>query len=268
MDSIPRRVAAFAGARRGVVGRSQLRDLGLSDDQIDRWVFAGRLHRLFRGVYLVGHPVPPPLAWETAALLATGPTAVISHLSAAALWGIAERPEEVHVTVSGRRCRRQQNLRPHTGTLERQEIRRREGLPVTSPERTLRDLSSFLDRPTLERITNEAEVTRLVRPRHDALPTRSKAERRLTDLLAKAGLRPTHTNARVAGWEVDALWAEPKVVIELDGYAFHRTRRAFERDRRKDQELTASGYRVLRITWRQLDQEPERLIATVAAAVA
>src|SRR4051794_26459016 len=173
-------------AQRGCVTRGQLRAVGLGDGAIAHRVAVGRLHRLFRGVYLVGHPVPPPLAWETAALLATGPTAVISHLSAAALWGITERPDEVHVTVSGRRCRRQQNLRPHNGTLDRREIRRREGLPVTSPERTLRDLSSFLDRPTLERITNEAEGSRLVRPRDDALPTRNTAERRLTDLLTKA----------------------------------------------------------------------------------
>jgi very-short-patch-repair endonuclease len=268
VDRYDGRVARLAARQRGCVTRSQLRAVGLADGAVAHRVAVGRLHRLFRGVYLVGHPVPPALAWETAALLATGPTAVISHLTAAALWGIAERPDEVHVTVSGRRCRRQQKLRPHAGTLTPQEIRRREGLPVTSPERTLKDLSSFLDRPALERITNEAEVSRLVRPRHDALPTRNKAERRLTDLLAKAGLRPTDTNARVAGWEVDALWADLKVVVELDGYAFHRTRRAFERDRRKDQELTASGYRVLRITWRQLDQEPERLIATIAAAVA
>src|SRR3954469_19323634 len=177
VDSSPRVVAAFVAPRHGVVGRSKLRALGLSDEKIDRWVAAGRLHRLYRGVYFYGPTNPPASSWAAAALLACGPTAVLSHLSAAALHGLTGWPAEVHVTVPDRRCRPRSGLAPHAARLAPEEVRAKEGLRVTVPARTLDDLSSLLDPATLERVTNEAEVRRLVPRRHGAMPSRNDAER-------------------------------------------------------------------------------------------
>src|SRR3954452_11233583 len=105
MEISPRVVAAFVAPRHGVVARSQLRALGMSDEKVDRWRRAGRLHPLYRGVYFCGPANPPAMSWAAAALLACGPSAALSHLSAAALWGLGEWPEDVHVTVPDRRCR-------------------------------------------------------------------------------------------------------------------------------------------------------------------
>lgn len=166
-----------------------------------------------------------------------------------------------------RRCRPRPGLRPHAGRLD--EVTVRHDLRLTTPVRTLRDLTRVLDSTTLARATNEAQVLDLI-PRDRASPnvTRSEAERRLLDLLRRAALRPTATNAKVADCEVDVLFAEQRLVIEMDGYAFHRTRAAFERDRRRDADLAAAGYRVVRITWRALSTEPEAVVARLAAALA
>jgi very-short-patch-repair endonuclease len=104
--------------------------------------------------------------------------------------------------------------------------------------------------------------------RSDPAFTRSEAERRLLELIRDARLPEPDANARVVAYEVDFLWREPKLIVEVDGYAFHSTRAAFERDRRRDGELQAAGYRVLRVTWRQLEDEPEALIAALARTLA
>ena len=95
--------------------------------------------------------------------------------------------------------------------------------------------------------------------------TRSEGERRLKALCKAAGLPLPQMNARVAGWEVDAFWPAQRVVVEVDGYKYHRTRRRFESDRRKDAALQAAGYRVVRITWRRLTQEPLAVSAQLGA---
>ena len=254
MDSYDRMIVRIAARQRGVITWHQLLHAGLSRSAIARRIKSGRLHRVFRGVYLVGHPVPPPLALETAALMAVAPGGVLSHHTAAHLHALLPRPSPVHVTNPHRRNRPQPWLRPHTGHLEPHEIRTHQGLPITSPQRTLQDLASFLDPATLERATNEAEVRNLVPRRPSATPTRNHAERKLLALLRRAGLPPTATNIRIAGYEVDVLYAEQKVVVEFDSYAFHATRQAMERDRRKDAALRAAGYDVIRVTWRQLDE--------------
>jgi very-short-patch-repair endonuclease len=98
--------------------------------------------------------------------------------------------------------------------------------------------------------------------------TRSEAERRLLELIRAARLPEPQTNARVGRYEVDFLWPELGLIVEVDGYAFHSSRAAFERDRRRDAELGAQGHRVVRVTWRQLKDEPEALVATLAVATA
>ena len=229
--------------------RGGLFECGLTASAIARWVAIGRLHRVFRGVYLVGHPVPPPLALELAALLTVAPGGVLSHHTAAHLHALLPRPSTVHVTNPHRRCRPQTGLQPHAGHLEPREIRDHNGLRLTSPGRTLRDLASLLDPATLERATNEAEVRNLIPRRPAARPTRSRAERKLLALLERAGLPPTATNARVAGYEADVLYERQRVVVEFDSSTFHATRSAVEHDRRKDAALRLAGYQVLRFTW-------------------
>ena len=98
--------------------------------------------------------------------------------------------------------------------------------------------------------------------------TRSKAERALLDLVTRGGLPRPQTNVRVVGHEVDTLWRSERLIVEVDGYAYHSHREAFERDRRRDAELQAAGYRVLRVTWRRIASEPESLLVTLAQALA
>jgi very-short-patch-repair endonuclease len=271
VDSSARSIASIAGRQRGVVTRSQLRQAGLSEAAISRQLGSGRLHLLHRGVYLVGHAVPPPLARELAALLACGPTAALSHQTAAAFWRILPSPDPttVHVTVPDRRCRPRPGLRTHAHKLDPADTTTRHGLRLTTPARTLQDLTPLLDPAALERATNEAQVLGLQVPHRTDTPglTRSEAERRLLDLLRRAGLPPTATNAKVAGHEVDVLYEEERLIVEVDGYAFHRTRAAFERDRRRDADLVAAGCRVMRVTWRQLCDEREALVVRLARSL-
>jgi very-short-patch-repair endonuclease len=261
--------ARIAAKQRGLATRAQLRRGGLSDAAISRSIKAGRLHPLHRGVYLVGHAVPPPLALELAALLACGPTAALSHRTAGVLYRILPFwTGPIEITIPDRRCRPRPALRPYANQLDPTEVTTRHGLRLTSPARTLQDLATVLDPDSLERATNEAEVLRLV-PVKPGKPgiTREEAERRLLSLLHRSGLQPTKTNVRVCGHEVDALYEPARLIVEMDGYTFHRTRRAFEEDRRRDANLLAAGYRVMRVTWRQLTEEPEAFVVRLARSL-
>ena len=243
---------------------------------------------------MVGHEALAPYARETAALLAVGERTVISHSSAAVLWGFAtagDGDDDIHVTVIGRRPQRRPGVRLHyASSLDPRDLRRLHGLPLTAPARTLCDLAAT-GYPQLERAFGDAHAQRLVTSREiaDLLEragpragtralrallsdnasgfTRSKAERILRGLLRSANLPLPRFNARVAGYEVDAFWPEHRLVIEVDGYAYHGHRAQFERDRRKDLALTAAGFRVIRVSWRQLTNEPFALVAVISAAL-
>ena len=147
------------------------------------------------------------------------------------------------------------------------------GLTLTTPARTLHDLAPVLSRADLERAAEEAVIRGLVTakevPRRCAVfsepgLTRSEAERRLQRLIRAAKLPRPVTNVKVAGWEVDVFWPAARLVVEVDGYAYHGNRAAFERDRRKDATLTAAGYTVIRVTWRQIKEEPLAVVALIA----
>jgi very-short-patch-repair endonuclease len=166
-----------------------------------------------------------------------------------------------------------------------------DGIPVTTPARTLLDLAATVDARTLERALNEAQVLRLTTPsallplltqhsRHRgaralralAEPdrtrmTRSEAERRLLKLTRTAQLPTPRTNARLGPFEVDFLWAEHRLIVEVDGFQFHSSRDAFERDRARDSELVARGYRVVRVTWRQIVRDPYAVVGRIAQAL-
>jgi len=227
-----------------------------------------------------------------AAVAAYGEGALLSHTSAGALWALCQAPPDVvHVTVHGRSAHPREGICVHRTTLHPADMTRREGIPVTSPARTLLDLATEVSRRNLARAAEEAQVHRLVTaaslneqfrryPRHRGTAalkeaarsepklTRSEAERRLLELIRAARLPPPETNARVAGYEVDFLWREQRLVVEVDGYAFHSSRSSFERDRRKEMELVAAGLRVARVTWRQLADEAVMVAARLATALA
>ena len=290
-----RRIASLAGQQRGLVTRAQLLELGLTRHAIDNWVRSGRLHALHRGVYLLGYAKPSEGARELAALLACGPGAVVSHGSAAALWHLLPGwPSDVDVTLAGRHCGPKRGIRIHrVVTLDRRDVRRLGGIPVTTPARTLLDVAAALPARNLEQALAEAQARGLMRradlasllARHpsrpgtrplrrlleaDAAPalTRSEAEERFLALIRAAELPPPEVNAGLAGYEVDFLWREQGLVVEVDGFTFHGSRAAFERDRRRDTDLTARGFRVIRVTWRQIVDAPEALVVRLATALA
>jgi hypothetical protein len=280
-----------AGGQRGLVSRRQLEQAGLETNAIDRRAANGTLHRLHRGVYVVGHEALAPLARETAALLACGEGAAISHLSAAAIWAMVP-PEaaggDVHVTVVGRRPRTRAGVRVHAaGQLD---VRRRHGIALTSPAQTLLDLAA--DRsPHLEQAFVEAHGQRLLRSREldefikrakaragiaaphgliDAYAsgyTRSRAERAMRKpgpggRVAPAGGQPSaaplHGRLRVAGRAADRRGRRLRLARPPP----------VENDRRRDAAHVAAGYRVIRVTWHQLIETPLAVVATIAGALA
>jgi very-short-patch-repair endonuclease/predicted transcriptional regulator of viral defense system len=291
--AIDRLIGDLASRQHGVVARTQLLALGIGPGAIALRLERGRLFRLHRGVYLVGHTAAAPLAAEMAAILACGRGSVISHLCAGAIWGlILGHNGEVEVTTT--RARKRPGIRVHRTThVDPRDVRMRGAVPVTSPARTLVDVAALLPRAKLERAVAEAGAKRLAsrsdllaqldrspaRPGAGALRalldqeggpklTRSEAERKLLELVRAAQLPPPRVNARVGSYEADFLWPDARVIVEVDGYAFHSSRTAFERDRRRDADLSARGFTVIRVTWRQVVEEPEAVVARISAALA
>ncbi len=293
-DSLNQRIARIASAQRGTITRAQLLELGLDGCAIDRRANDGALHRVHRGVYLVGHEALAPHAREAAALLACGAGAVISHASAAVLWGIVADGQvgaDVHVTVIDRKCRSRPGLCAHrTAHLDPRDLRRINGLAVTAPVQTLLDLAASGWRD-LERAFGEAHAQGLVgagelvaavkrwgrRAGIGAIRalmsdnasgfTRSRAERRLRRVIRSARLPEPRFNVPFGNYELDAVWQDRRLVVEVDGYGAHGHRAAFERDRRKDMALVTAGYEVIRVSWHQLNEEPLTVVAVIAAAL-
>jgi very-short-patch-repair endonuclease len=288
-------IADLAARQRGVVTRAQLLEIGLTRDAIDNWVKSARLHSLYRAVYLLGHARPMEGARELAAVLASGPDAVLSHGSAARMWRLLSvEAADVDVTVPGRDCRSRPGIRMHrVAALDRRDVRKLGGIPITTPARTILDLAAAVSSRELERALSEAQARRLA-PSNQLLPllarcsgrpgaralralieegsaaalTRSEAEERLLALIRVARLPAPETNVRVGRYEVDFLWRDRGLVVEVDGFKYHSSRAAFERDRVRDAELGALGFRVIRVTWRQIVDGPEELIARLGAALA
>jgi len=282
-----RAIVSLAARQHGLVSVTQLRALGLDSRAIARRVERGWLRRR-GGVFQVG-PILGPCAREMAALLRCGERALLSHLTAAVVFALrAARPgAPVDVTLVGAGLRPRPGLRlRRVHSMPPGDVTTYDGLRITTPARTIADLSSTLPAVELGRLIEEARIRNLatlddLRAREHGHPalraalaihddpqiTRSEAERRLLELIRAAGLPAPHCNARVLGFEVDMVWPDLRMVVEVDGYAFHGTREAFERDRGRDARLIAAGYRVLRVTWRQIVEEPMRVIATIAAVL-
>jgi very-short-patch-repair endonuclease len=290
------RALAWVAARQlTVITTSQLHAAGLSRDAIATRRARGLLRRRHRGVYFVGAGPAPPGAIELAALFACGPSSVISHRSAAALWGLTAADadvEAVAVTVVKPACRPRNGLHVHrTQHLHPRDRTTHHGIRVTAPSRTLIDFAGQATADELESAVSEAFALRLVTepklqaamartPRRAGVAalrtllgatggpvvTRSRAER-LRRLIKAARLPQPLFNAPLHGYTADVLWPDRRLVVEFDGYDFHGHRLAFERDRRRDAALVAAGYRVIRVTWHQLTKEPFAVVATIARAL-
>ena len=311
-----RLVDSIAERQHGIATLDQLRKAGLTRKMVRHRVRKGRFTRLYRGVYRVG-PRLSVQADEMAAVLACGPRAVLSHRSAAALWELlpsprrrgtsASMPPEVSVFRSARGVAVPGILAHRVTTLRPEDRTTRNGIPVTTPARTVLDLATLAARRTgtadhdplppvgrrdLERAVATAEregLTTLadLRAHLAASPgwpgavllrdilevdggpafTRSEAEARLLELIRSADLPPPRTNARVGRYEVDVLWRAAGLAIEMDGYGFHASRDRFEGDRVRDADLAAQGILVIRVTWRQIHDEPMAVVGRVARAL-
>ena len=293
-----RAIAALAERQHGVVARRQLLAAGIGRRPIDIRLAAGRLHLLHRGVYAVGHRVLSLRGRWMAAVLAHGEGAALSHRSAGALWSVLRTREgTIEVTVPVRH-RRRPGLRIHESPLPPDEITIRDEIPVTTISRTLLDLAGCLDRQALARAVERAEASRITDslsiddlleryPRRPGTPalrailasgrlgagvTRSDLEDRFLAFLDANGLPRPAVNAGVwAGgrwFECDCVWHAARLIVELDGRETHATTAAFERDRARDRALTAAGWRVIRVTWRQLEREAHVLASELRSLLA
>jgi very-short-patch-repair endonuclease len=289
-------VAEFAGEQYGVVARRQLNDLGLRSDAIARRAAGGMLHPLHGGrVYSVGLASLTKRGVYLAATLAGGPDAWLSHRSAGDLWGLRPSSAVVEITVCqaaapipGVRVHRSRMLDPVDFTV-------REGIPVTSVARTLLDLASVLrpadlivaidraERLNLFDLTAVVDVLSRARGRKGARALRraiaaykpstqkSELERRLKRLLEKRPDLPGPSfnvlvDGEAATHEVDAFWPDERLVVQVDGFEFHRTRRDRERDAASDADLELAGFRVMRLTWDDVNEHGDRTLRRVALA--
>jgi very-short-patch-repair endonuclease len=288
-------VARRAAERWGVLSLDELRDCGLSRDAVSVRVRNGRLHPIHRTVYAVGHANVPLEGRFLAAVKACGPGAVLSHFSAAALWGLVRWDDRyAEVTVLGTATREHSGLRVHrTRTLAPQDVSRHEAIPVTSPARTLLDLASAVTYRPLRRAVRQAQALHRVNlgelaevlgrlgPRRGVrnlarivatgpAPTRSELEDAVLDLMLRGGLAHPDVNVELVldGRRVvpDFRWPAERLVVEADGAAWHDHKLAREDDAERQALLEAHGERVMRITWDQAIARPGETLVRLRAA--
>jgi very-short-patch-repair endonuclease len=290
--SADRTIASIAAPQHGIVTRKQLLAIGVSRHAIDRRLRHAQLRSLHAGVYQVG-PVALPRSLEMAAVLACD-DATVSHRSAAALLGLAPSPAPTPLeltTSPGRHCGRRPGIRVHRRAIADDEIERIERIPVTSAARTVLDLAGVVSPRELERALAAAERSqpglrhqlaslllryprtagiarlRLLLGPSNAVFTRSEAEERLLDLIRKAGLDDPEMNVMLHGYEVDCYWKRARLVIEVDGFAFHRSARSFLRDHQRDSALVAEGIQIMRLSWHQIEKEREKTLVQITRAL-
>jgi very-short-patch-repair endonuclease len=269
-----RDIARLAAGQHGVVLLAQLVAAGITERAVVRRVRSGHLHRIHRGVYAVGHPRLWKEGRWLAAVLACGEGAVLGHRGAAALWDLMPAPSgPVDVTVPGSGGRRKRpgiavhrstTLEPSCCTCERQ-------IPVTTPARTIDDRRRVLRADRFDAVLRRAELLRLDAGRQEGFepdPTRSELEHRFLRLCRRHRIPRPEVNVRLGRFLVDFLWRDERLVVETDGYRFHRTRSAFESDRARDVELRLLGYQVVRFTHMQLKDESSWVARTLRALLA
>ncbi len=300
-DPLDRALATLAERQHGVVALRQLERLGLTASGARNRVARGRLHRVHRGVYAVGHPAIAPRGRIMAAVLACGIGTAASHRTSTSLFDLGLRSSAlIDVTAPRAAGRGRAGIRVHSAaTLTARDVTTIDGIPCTTLARTLLDIAGEVTRRELERAVDRAEVLRLLdvaaiddvlaradgrrgaavlrsvlaEHRAGSTLTRNELEERFLAVCRAAAVAPDGVNHWIAdpdggGFEADFLWRDARLVAEVDGRDVHATRRAFEHDRRRDQRLMRLGWRVVRFTWRQVTAEPEHVAATVRALVA
>lgn len=272
----------MAARQHGVVARRQLLDAGLTTKAVERRPESGHLVRVHRGVYAVGHTQLRREGRWLAAVLAVGPSSVLSHRSAAALHGIRESDGAVDVTTT-RRAGTRGVVVHRTAVLDDRDVTTRSGIPVTTIARTLVDLSTILPADRVAKLLRETDrLGRLDAPalreglerarggpgpgalraalaEHERLAksvTLSELEDRFLALLDANGLPRPLTNHLVEGMKVDAAWPRERLVVELDSWAFHADRGAFQEDRERDVRLARAGFTAVRFTYAQVTGRP------------
>jgi very-short-patch-repair endonuclease len=291
----PVRVSRLAANQHGVVAAWQLLKLGFSRGWIEHQVRLGRLHRVFRGVYAVGHPEVTARGRAMAGVLSCGLGAVLSHWSAAAHWVLLQTSRTViDVVVVGDR-NGPKGVHPHCVThLDPQDATIRDGIPITTVPRTLLDLATVANPRQLRRAVNEAARAGWLGPdtlaefleRHQGRPgikafrtataalnpgthrTRSDLEDAFLALCRKHNLPTPDSNVGIAGYEVDFHFLGTNLIVELDSYEYHRTPAEFDADRRKDAALKLKGYEVLRVSDAWLNADPNEVAQTVRQLLA
>jgi very-short-patch-repair endonuclease len=294
-SAVDHAIAQIAWRQWGVVTRPQLRALQVSDDEVDYRIAVGRLRLIHRGVYAVGHHRIQPEGVWLAAVYAGGDNAALSHRSAARLWGLIPHDGVIEVTTPTMR-RKRPGIHYVCSSVESLDRTEHRAIPVTTVARTLLDLGAVdpdrvpkaFEQADVLGLLDVRELQRLVeryprRPGTSAIRsvlvaaaqwrgiTRSELEARFRALVVDAGLPMPELNRRIdlasLVIEADAVWPQARLIVELDGYAYHRTQAAFERDRARDRAAVAAGWRVVRITWRQLADDPAALIRDLGRAL-
>ena len=271
-------IATLAGQQHGVVSRRQLLAAGVSGRAVERRIEGGRLHPLRAGVYAVGHRVVSREGRWMAAVLAAGGDAVLSHRSAAALWGIRPTASARVEITAPRTLRPRKDLLPHCAVLPADEMTTYQRHPgddrAQDPPRPRRRPETERARPGAER-SGDPQAPGPTGAMLDAIrggrgtatlrtllfnarrSLRSPTEAEFLAFIRAHGLPEPETNVIIEDYECDAVWRDARLIVELDGFATHGTRRAFEQDRARDRKLAARGWRTLRVTKRQLDDPGE-----------
>jgi hypothetical protein len=288
-------LARLAKRQHGVVSIRQLATrLGYSRWAVQREVDAGRLHRIHRGVYAVGHPGISNHGRCLAAVLACGPRAVLSHRSAAWLWGIWRYGPDPLAATGPQPRKPRLPIRLHRSIILTEADRALvENIPVTALPRTMLDCATEFSLLHMQRMLERAEELRLfdLEPIEELLErsgrhkgrkalrlaiglyqpvpfTRSGFETRFFEAVLEAGLPRPATNFVEAGFELDLYWPERRFAVELDTYATHGTKAAFERDHLRDEDLKLAGIELTRVTDVRFHREPEAVLERVATLLA
>lgn len=291
-------LAELAGAQYGVVGRGQLMERGLTEEAIEVRLRTGRLHRLYAGAYAVGHRMTSREGQWMAAVLASGPEAVLSHWSAAAFWMIRPNSRSIIDITTPQKSRSWDGIRRHHKALPTDEVTVEERIPVTTVPRTILDLAATESADTVGNLLRESEYRQLhdrlslwdlvdrypgrrgVRKVRTALERlreelsghrRSRLEERFAPFLRLHRLPQPRFNDWIflggKRYQVDCHWPGTGQIVELDGWEGHGTRTAFREDRARDRALRVAGYSVTRLTWNQLDDEPDVIASDLRALI-
>lgn len=294
--SLDRAVSELGQRQHGVVSRRQLLALGMGRRAIVGRLERGQLHEVFRGAYVIGVRRISTRGRWMAAVLAAGDGAVLSHRSAARLWQLLPPASGRIDVIRPKGEMEREGINGHRSLFRDDEWLVEDGIPVTSPFRTVFDLAAVLDKRGLERAWHEAEVrglrdrvslpmllerypgrrgSRTLRALLEAPEpvgfTRNEFEEAFVALVDAHRLRRPRMNGdlhlRGRFFQIDALWEEERVAVELDSRSVHGTTKHFEEDKQRDRILLAEGYRTIRVTWRQLHKEPEEVVEDLRKAL-